>query len=164
MANTELWDSVGRILDAVEELERIIDGLVPGSSGAPIRTVIADLADALDKSEAGFRGLLADPDMPGTERADCQEAVEALASLTVRLERTRRRLDGAVARNRKRLIRRVLVSAVLTAIVSYVACTGVVLPHPALHLLANALVGLLVGIGFGLLFVVFYRWWDRPVR
>lgn len=164
MANTELWDSVERVLDAVEELERIIDGLVPGTNGSRIGTVIADLSGTLSTSQEDFRRLLADPDMPAPERANCEEALEALAGLSLRVERTRRRLDHVVSRNRKRLIRRVLISGVGTGIVAYAVCSSIAVPHPLLHFLANAVVGLLLGIGFGLLFVAFYRWWDRPVR
>ena len=86
-----------------------------------------------------------------------------LAGLSLRVERTRQRLDRVVG-NRNRLIRRVLISGLGTGIVAYAVCSSIAVPHPVLHLLANAVVGLLLGIGFGLLFIAFYRWWDRPVR
>jgi hypothetical protein len=164
MANTALWDSVEKVLDATEELERIIDALVPGTNSRPVSTAIADLSAALSDSQAGFRRLLDNPDIEPDERADCEEAVEAMAGLTLRLEHTRRRLAETVARNRKRVVRRMLASGLLTGIVAYLVCSFIKAPQPGLHLLANAVVGLLIGIGFGLLFIAFFRWWDRPAR
>jgi hypothetical protein len=164
MGNTALWDSVEKVLDATEELERIIDTLVPGTSSRPVSTAIADLSAALSDSQASFRRLLDHPDIEPEERADCEEAVEAMAGLTLRLERTRRRLAETVAKNRKRLVRRMLVSGLLTGMVAYLVCSFIKAPQPGLHLLANVVVGLLIGIGFGLLFIPFFRWWDRPAR
>ena len=164
MANTALWDSVEKVLDATEELERIIDTLVPGTNSRPVRNALAGLSEVLTDSQASFQRLLDNPDIEPTERADCEEAVEAMAGLTLRLDHTRRRLAETLARNRKRLIRRILVSGLLTSVEAYLVCSLIKPAHPGLHLLANALVGLAIGIGFGLLFVAFFRWWDRPPR
>ena|SRR5690349_6742527 len=96
--------------------------------------------------------------------ADCEEAIEALDGLSLLIERTRRRLEKRISRNKKRLIRRVLLSAIVPAAVAYAACLCVKVPDPALHLLFNVLVSLAVGVGFGVLFVTFFKRWDTPVR
>lgn len=164
MANTALWDSVGKVLDAAEELERIIDTLPPGTSGRPVRNAIAGLSAVLGDSRASFRRLLDNPDIEPGERADCEEAVEAMAGLTLLLERTRRRLDHTLARNRRRLLLRFVPSGLCTVVVAYLVCSSIKLSDPGLHILANSLVGLFIGVGFALLFAGFFRWWDRPKR
>jgi len=164
MANTALWDSVEKVLDATEELERIIDTLTPGTNSRPVSNALDGLSMALGDSQASFRRLLDNPDIEPDERADCEEAVEAMAGLSLRLERTRQRLAQTLSKNRKRLVRRFLASGLFTAVVAYLACSSIKVPDPGLHLLANALVGLLIGVGFGVMFAVFFRWWDRRSR
>src|SRR4051812_24075113 len=102
MANTELWDSVEVVLDATEELEQLIVSLAPGADTTPLSTAISDLARTISDAEADLRQLLADADVPPSDCADWEEAIEALGGLGLRIKRTRTWLDRRISQNKKR--------------------------------------------------------------
>jgi hypothetical protein len=163
-SNQELWDSVENVLDTAEELESIIGRMPPGADSKPIRKILSGLTQAVSKAQTNLRRLQADPEMTPEELAPCEEALEALDGLLVRLERTQQRLDSQLARNKKRLLKRTIASAIISALATYLVFSWILAAHPGLHLLVSMLIGLGIGVFIGVLFVWLSSWWDGPVK
>jgi hypothetical protein len=160
--NEQLWDAVGTVLDLAENLEGVIGTLTPGTRSEPLAKAIDNLVQTISNCQENMRRVQEDSDLQPEDRWDCEEGLEALDGLLLRLERTRQQLKVRIARNRKRLRRRVIAFAVLPALLSYVVCSCLVTIAPTLPLPVHMVVGLGIGIIFGLVFVKLTRWWDRP--